>query len=59
MNPIKVLEWKGMYPIKKNTTCNDMAVRMLFMCGRNHLLFISDNDIVKDNLIGLEYSFWK
>ena len=42
MNPIKVLEWKGMYPIKKNTTCNDMAVRMLFYVWQESLyLFLT------------------
>ena len=51
MNPIKVLEWKGMYPIKK------ILLVMIwlfgcFLCVAGIIIFISDND-VKNLLVGI------
>ena len=51
MNPIKILEWKGMYPIKK------ILLVMIwlfgcFLCVAGIIIFISDND-VKNLLIGI------
>ena len=51
MNPIKVSEWKGVYPIKK------ILLVMIwlfgcFLCVAGIIIFIFDND-VKNLLIGI------